>query len=48
MRGAGNADVLIAACAISNDLVILTADHDFEHIQRALNPGILRQEFVAE
>lgn len=48
MRGAGNADVLIAAYAISNDLTILTADHDFEHIQRVLESGRLRQEFVAE
>lgn len=48
MRGAGNSDVLIAAYAIANDLTILTADHDFEHIQRALGPGRLGQEFVAE
>lgn len=48
MRGAGNVDVLIAAYAIANDLTILTADHDFEHIQRALGPGRLGQEFVAE
>ena len=48
MRGAGNTDVLIAAYAIANDLTILTADHDFEHVQRALGAGRLRQEFVAE
>ncbi|CDK01255.1 PilT protein domain protein [Microbacterium sp. C448] len=48
MRGAGNADVLIAAYALANDLTLLTADHDFEHIQRALGHGILRQEYVAE
>lgn len=48
MRGAGNADVLIAAYAIANELTILTADRDFEHIQRALGPGLLRQEYVAE
>lgn len=48
MRGAGNADVLIAAYAIVNDLTILTADHDFEHIARALGTGRLRQEFVVE
>ena len=48
MRGAGNTDVLIAAYAIANDLTILTADHDFEHIQRTLGAGRLRQEFVAE
>lgn len=48
MRGAGNTDVLIAAYAIANDLTILTADHDFEHIQRALGAGRLRQEFVSE
>jgi predicted nucleic acid-binding protein len=48
MRGAGNADVLIAAYAIANDLTVLTADHDFEHIQRALASGLLRQEYVAE
>ncbi len=48
MRGAGNTDVLIVAYAIANDLTILTADHDFEHIQRALGPGRLVQEFVAE
>jgi predicted nucleic acid-binding protein len=48
MRGAGNSDVLIAAHAIANRLTILTADHDFEHIQRALGPGRLEQEFVSE
>nr|WP_245741215.1 PIN domain-containing protein [Herbiconiux ginsengi] len=48
IRGAGNADVVMAAYAITNDLTILTADHDFEHIERALAPGVLRQEFVAE
>lgn len=48
MRGAGNTDVLIAAYAIANDLTILTADHDFEHIERALGSGRFRQEFVAE
>ena len=48
MRGAGDTDVLIAAHAIANDLTILTADHDFEHIQRALGTDRLRQEFVAE
>lgn len=48
MRGAGNSDVLIAAYAIANHLTILTADRDFEHIQRALGPGRLGQEFVAE
>ena len=48
MRGAGNSDVLIAAYAIANDLTILTADHDFEHIQRAIASGVLRQEFVGE
>jgi len=48
MRGAGNTDVLIAAYAITNDLTILTADHDFEHIQRALGAGRFRQEFVSE
>lgn len=48
MRGAGNADVLIAAYAIANNLTILTADHDFRHIQRALGADRLRQEFVAE
>lgn len=48
MRGAGNADVLIAAYAIVNGVTILTSDHDFEHIQRALGPGTLEQEFVAE
>lgn len=48
MRGAENTDVLIAAYAIANDLTILTADHDFEHIQRALGSGRLRQEFVPE
>lgn len=39
MRGAGNSDVLIAAYAIANDLTILTADHDFAHIERALGTG---------
>lgn len=48
MRGAGNSDVLIAAYAIVNDLTVLTADHDFAHIRRALGPGRLRQEYVAE
>lgn len=48
MRGAGNADVLIAAYAIVNDLVILTADHDFGYIDAALGSGRLQQEFVAE
>lgn len=48
MRGAGNTDVLIAAYALANDLAILTADHDFEHIQRALGSAELRHEFVAE
>lgn len=48
MRGAGNSDVLIAAYAIVNDLTILTADHDFTHIERALGAEVLRQEFVAE
>ncbi|NQX34437.1 VapC toxin family PIN domain ribonuclease [Herbiconiux sp. VKM Ac-2851] len=48
-RGAGNADVLIAAYAIANDLTVLHSDHDFEHIQRALAPAVsLKQEFVAE
>ena len=47
-RGAGNADVLIAAYAIANDLTVLAADHDFEHIQRAVGAGRLRHEFVAE
>lgn len=48
MRGAGNADVLIAAYAIVNDLTVLAADHDFEHIQLALGSVRLRQEYVAE
>lgn len=48
MRVVGNADVSIAAYAIANDLTILTADRDFEHIQRALGAGRLRQEFVVE
>ncbi|PRY69046.1 hypothetical protein B0I08_103252 [Glaciihabitans tibetensis] len=48
LRGAGNADVLIAAYAIVNGITILTADHDFEHIQRALGDGVLLQEFVSE
>lgn len=48
MRGAGNADVLIAAYAIANDLTLLTADRDFENIQRALGPDILRHEYVPE
>lgn len=48
MRGAGNSDVLIAAYAIVNDLTVLTADHDFAHIRRALGSGRLRQEYVAE
>ena len=48
MRGAGNSDVLIAAYAIANDLTVLTSDHDFAHIERALGAGSLRQEFVAE
>jgi len=48
VRGAGNVDILIAAYAMANDLTILTADRDFEHIQRALASGALRQEFVAE
>ena len=48
MRGAGNDDVLIAAYAVVNGLTILTADHDFGHLQRALPEGMLRQEFVPE
>ena len=48
MRGVGNSDVLIVAYAIVNDLTILTADHDFAHIERALGAGVLRQEFVSE
>ncbi len=48
MRAAGNSDVLIAGYAIANDLTILNSDHDFAHIQRALGPGRLKQEFVPE
>jgi len=48
IRGAGNSDVMIAAYAIANRITILTADHDFEHIARALGDGRLLQEYVAE
>jgi predicted nucleic acid-binding protein len=48
MRAAGNSDVLIAGYAIANDLTILNSDHDFGHIQRALGPARIRQEFVPE
>jgi predicted nucleic acid-binding protein len=47
VRGAGNADVLIAAYAIANDLTVLSSDHDFDSIERALDGGF-RHEFVPE
>lgn len=40
--------MLIAAYAIRNDRVLLTADHDFDHILHALGPGVFRHEFVPE
>ncbi|MDO9395009.1 MAG: VapC toxin family PIN domain ribonuclease [Herbiconiux sp.] len=48
MRAAGNADVEMAAFALVNDLVLLTADHDFDHIARALGPGRLHHEYLPE
>ncbi|MGA1838573.1 DUF5615 family PIN-like protein [Herbiconiux sp. 11R-BC] len=48
VRGAGNADVTMAAYAIANELTILTADRDFGHIAKALGDGRLKQEYVPE
>lgn len=45
-RGAGAFDILIAAYAIVNDAIVLTADHDYDHIA-AVVPE-LKHEYVPE
>ncbi len=43
-RSAGAIDILIAAYAIVNEVTVLTADHDFDHIARV---SVLKHEYVA-
>ena len=47
-RAAGNADVLIAAYAVANDLTLINCDRDFGFIAGAFRGALFRQEFVAE
>lgn len=44
VRAAGAVDILIAGYALVNNAVILTADHDFDHIARVTN---LQHEYIA-
>jgi len=44
VRAAGSLDILIAGYAIVNDATVLSADHDFEHIARAVELG---HEYIA-
>ncbi len=44
VRAAGTVDILIAGYAIVNDAVVLTADHDFDHIAAVTT---LRHEYIA-
>lgn len=44
VRAAGSLDILIAGYAIVNDAMVLTADHDFDHIARVAD---LRHEYIA-
>ncbi|UBQ02022.1 PIN domain-containing protein [Curtobacterium sp. TXMA1] len=46
VRGAGVVDVLVAAYAVTNDAVVLTADHDYDHIA-AVMPRF-RHEYLPE
>lgn len=46
VRGAGTMDTLIAAYAIANEAIVLTADHDFDHIA-AVVPEF-RHEYLPE
>lgn len=48
MRAAGNADVLIAAYAVANDLTLVNCDRDFGLIAGSLHTADFRQEFIAE
>lgn len=48
MRAAGNADVLIAAYAVANDLTLINCDKDFGYIAGVFRSPAFRQEFVAE
>jgi predicted nucleic acid-binding protein len=44
-RAVGVSDIMLAAWARANDAVVLSADHDFDHVARAV-PGFLH-EYVA-
>ncbi|MFJ7288533.1 VapC toxin family PIN domain ribonuclease [Curtobacterium sp. NPDC098951] len=46
VRGAGAVDVLIAAYAIANEAIVLTADHDYDHIAEVVPD--LRHEYLPE
>jgi predicted nucleic acid-binding protein len=44
VHAAGAIDILIAGYAIVNDAIVLTADHDFDHIAAVTK---LRHEYIA-
>lgn len=44
VRAAGSLDILIAGYAITNDVTVLAADHDFDHIARVTD---LQHEYIA-
>lgn len=46
VRGAGSMDTLIAAYAIANEAIVLTADRDHDHIAAAVPD--FRHEFLPE
>jgi predicted nucleic acid-binding protein len=46
VRGAGAVDVLIAAYAIANEAIVLTADHDYDHIAEVVPD--FRHEYLPE
>lgn len=44
VRAAGSLDILIAGYAIANDVTVLAADHDFDHIASVTD---LQHEYIA-